>query len=290
MGLINWEEIQKLTMPAATREAMERNTSNQFDNDNSADMYNQVAKIERAYTYNQINAFDTSKNDTVLDIGCGPGRISVLMAQRAKSVTSLDSSEKMLKHCRRNAGEVGVTNLNTILLDWNDAVPGKNVEQHDIVIASRSPGGQDIKKVSSFARKYVVFIGWANAPHIPILVGGLFEGVEGARQFPLMMNTKRDAGYNVTYNMVYDMGYDPNIKIVEDGFSWDYDSKEDAYKDLWKFDKIPGKIPPVFKKNVDKWLTKNDKGGVTFRRETKSYVIWWNPNPNKFWWELNPAK
>lgn len=264
-------------MPPVTRQVMEGTTGNLFDNDQSADMYNQVAKLERSYTYNQINAFDTTKNDTVLDIGCGPGRISVLIAQRAKSVTALDSSQKMLNHCLRNAREAGITNLTPCLLDWKDAVLGKNVEQHDIVIASRSVGGQDIKKASSFARKYVVFIGWANAPNIPMLVGSIFENVEGARKFPLMMKIDRNVGYNVTYNMIYDMGYDPNIKIVEDGFSWDYQSKEEAYKDLWLLDKIPGQIPSIFKSNVDKWLTKNDQGGFTFRLKTRSYVIWWDP-------------
>ena len=55
-----------------------------------------MAAMEREYTFAQLDAFDTSPEDTVLDVGCGPGRISVLMAQRAKSVTAIDSSEKML--------------------------------------------------------------------------------------------------------------------------------------------------------------------------------------------------
>jgi 2-polyprenyl-3-methyl-5-hydroxy-6-metoxy-1,4-benzoquinol methylase len=92
--LINWDELRQLTMPAGTPRQPEGTSVNMFDNDQSANMYNQVAKMEKSYTLNQINAFETSKNDTILDIGCGPGRISVPMAQRAKSVTSLDSSPK----------------------------------------------------------------------------------------------------------------------------------------------------------------------------------------------------
>jgi hypothetical protein len=200
------------------------------------------------------------------------------MAQRAKSVTSVDASEHMLAYCKENAKEAGITNLDARLMNWDDVVLGKDIEQHDIVIASRSPGGQDIRKTCSFARKYVVLIAWANAPNIPTVVGDLYRGIEGMDNFPPMRPADRRLGYNVTYNMIYDMGYDPNINIVTDGFTKDFNTREEAYEDLWQLRQPEIDMPPLFKKNVDKWLTGNENGGVTFRRETRSYVIWWDPN------------
>jgi hypothetical protein len=187
----------------------------------------------------------------------------------------------MLKHCQQNAKEAGVNNLKTLQLDWKDAILGDNVEKHDIVIASRSVGSTDIKKVSSFARKYVVVIAWANAPNIPTVVGDLFIGVEQARLFQPMKMDRR-IGYNLTYNTIYDMGYDPNVRIVVDGFTKDFTSKEEAYLDLWQLSTIPGEIPSIFRENVDKWLSNSKNGSVTFRRETRSFVIWWDPNPERF--------
>ncbi len=272
--LINWEELQKLTMPPRPPAPPEGASGNMWDK--SADMYNRMARMEKSYTLNQINAFDTAKTDTVLDIGCGPGRIAVPMAQRARSVTALDSSEKMLACCKQNAAEAGVTNLDARLLDWKDVELGKDIEQHDIVIACRSPGMEDIAKISSFARKYVVVIAWANAPNIPTIIGDLFKGIDEARKGPPMRMDRR-LGYNVTYNIVYDAGYDPNIRIVKDGFTADFASREDAYKELWQLREVPGAISPLFKRNADQWLTANQDGGVTFRRETRSFVIWWEP-------------
>jgi SAM-dependent methyltransferase len=275
--LINWEELRQITMPPEMSRMAGGEGGNTFDTDQSADMYNQIAKMEKVYTLNQINAFDTAKTDTVLDIGCGPGRITVPMAQRARSVTSIDSSERMLRHCRRNAEEAGLTNVNARLLDWRKAALGENLEQHDIVIASRSVGSQDLKKVSSFARKYVVVIAWANAPNIPTVVGDLYAGVEGVRQFPPMRIDRR-VGYNITYNQIYDAGYDPNVRIVLDGFTKDFASREEAYRDLWRLQSPAEPVPPpLFKQNVDKWLSPSKDGGVTFRRETRSFVIWWEP-------------
>ena len=110
-----------------------------------------------------------------------------------------------------------------------------------------------------------------------MIIGDLFEGVDEAHKFP-PLHIDRRLGYNVNYNIIYDAGYDPNIRIVTDGFTRDYAAKEEAYKDLWQLRETGIDNPTsVFKKNVDKWLTKNKDGGVTFRRETKSYVLWWKP-------------
>jgi SAM-dependent methyltransferase len=270
--IINWEELRRIAMPPGPPRTAGKEQGNMWDK--SADMYNRMAKMEKIYTLNQINAFDTGKNDSVLDIGCGPGRISIPMALRAKSVTAIDSSMKMLACCIKNAQEAGITNLNTLLLDWDKAVPDENLEQHDIVIASRSPGMSDIKKMSNFARKYAVIIAWANAPNIPTIIGDLFKGIEDTRKMP-PMRIERSLGYNVTYNIIYDAGYDPNVRIVTDGFTQDFSSREEAYAELWKLREIPGEIPALFKQNTDSWLTECGKGKVTFKRETRSFVMWW---------------
>ena len=272
--LINWPELLRLS----SHNMMPERKPEEGDIwENAAVMYNKMAAMEREYTFAQLDAFDTSPEDTVLDVGCGPGRISVLMAQRAKSVTAIDSSEKMLNFCRENAEKAGVRNLTARLLDWNNAVLGENLERHDIVIASRSEGMRDIEKLTSFARKYAVMIAWANAPCIPDILGDLFYGTSAWEKKRSPMQRDRRLGYNVFYNMVYDLGYDPNIKIVTDGFTKDYADYEEAYADLCTLGEIRDGEMEIFRNNCNKWLSKNDKGGITFRRETKTFVLWWSP-------------
>lgn len=292
--IINWRELERIMMGGGPPPPKQNHGSdgkqpegrphNGYGGwDHQAEFYNQMAKMEAYYTLNQINCFDTAPADTVLDIGCGPGRITVPMAKRAKKVTSIDSSPAMLEFCKANAREAGLTNVTTKLLDWNEAVLGDNLEQHDIVIASRSVGMEDILKLSSFAKKYVVTIIWSNgAPSIPTISGYLFEDTQdNIGDFPPpspMRKTDRRFGDNIRYNIVYDLGFNPNLNIVTDGFTANYSCREEAYKDLRRLrpSMLENKTP-IFRKNTDRFLTDNPDGSVTYRCETKTAVMWWSP-------------
>jgi len=290
---VNWDEIANLAM-GSRRPSPPRQEGNEGQGgtygawDNQAGMYDQVAKMEAVFTLNQINCFDTSPEDSVLDCGCGPGRITVPMAKRAKSVTALDSSPKMLEICAANAKEAGLTNVTTKLLDFDDIKLGENLERHDIVICSRSAGLNDLVRLSALAKKYVVTVIWAHGyPNIPTTIGKLFEGMEESRSpgAPQSMPvTDRRLGNNLVYNRVYDMGFDPNLRIVDDGFTKTFASREEAYDDLLRLRAIyrSAQKPAedqmrIFRSNVDKYLTVNPDGTVTYLSTTKSIVMWWDP-------------
>ena len=268
--LINWEELRKLGMPADPPPE-----SNSKENmwDNSANMYNQMAAMEREYTRRYLDLLPITKEDSVLDVGCGPGRVAVLTAQRAKRVTAIDSAEKMLAHCKNNAKLAGVENLDARFLDWNQAVLGENLEQHDIAIASRSVGLSDLRKLSSFAKKFAVIMAWANGPSIPELLDRLFAGTSDKPPFRMVHD--RRLSYNVMYNIVYDMGYEPNIRIVPDGFQRLFASKQEAYEELSHLKEMDEDKMPIFEKNVDQFLTET-KDGYWFEMKTRSFVMWWD--------------
>ena len=236
-NLINWEEFQTLNRPPmgpmSKMDAPQRK--------NFADFYNKVAAMEKLHTLNQVNALPLLPSDTLLDMGCGPGRLSVPLAERVKSVTSLDVSEDVLKYCKMNADAAGLTNLTTKQLDFEKAVAGENVEKHDVVICSRSVGLWNLRKLSSFANRITAIVSFANAPAIPHLLANIFNGTtaeNGQRpSLPAHMSDRR-LNYNVLFNIAYDLGYEPNIKVVNDGFTKDYASKEEAYEDIITLGKV----------------------------------------------------
>ncbi|MGM9533913.1 MAG: class I SAM-dependent methyltransferase [Intestinibacter sp.] len=282
-SIINWKELQAIASQRPPQP--EKNTKKPEVNmwDNIATFYNKMNKMEREYTLKQLKYIDISPEDTVLDVCCGAGRLSVPIAKIAKHVTGLDSSKEMLKYFKQNVEEAGLDNVDTIFMDWNDVVPGENVQKHDIVIASRNGAIQDFEKLSALANKYVVVLCWANAPSIPEITGYLFEGT--GLDNKVHFNKDRRLGYNVMFNMLYDLGYDANINVVDDGYTQTYNSREEAYEDLRNLKpEMSDDKMDIFKKNVDKFLTENEDGTVTYLCKTKTYVLGWKPEIQELGW------
>lgn len=272
-GIVNWEALSELTKPKTTAGPMAVDPAKMWGA--AAEMYDKMAQLEQEYTRNQVDAMIIGKEDTVLDVGCGPGRLSVPMAARAKHVTSLDVAPQMLAKCQENAEKAGVKNLTTQLLNWDDVRPGENVDKHDIVVASRTTALADLIRLNALANKYVFILCWTKSPSLKEVHDALFYGVDD--QFRPMPPMNRMLGYNVNFNLLYDMGVNPSVKVVTDGFHKDYANREAAYDDLRTLHPVPADKEAVFRGNVDKWLTELPDGGVSFRRETESYVMWWKP-------------
>lgn len=61
------------------------------------------------------------------------------------------------------------------------------------------------------------------------------------------------------------------------GFVKDFESREAAYEELKMLGEVPPEKGDIFRRNVDPWLTENQEGSMTFRRETKTFIVWWEP-------------
>ncbi|HHV35817.1 MAG TPA: methyltransferase domain-containing protein [Syntrophomonadaceae bacterium] len=271
-GLVNWVEIQKRVMRMPV---MAEKDPGEFWG-KSAFMYDKMSKLETDYTSNQLDTIILDAADSVLDVGCGPGRLAVPIAKRVARVTAIDASEEMLRYCKKNAQEQGLTNITTKVLDWKKAVVGKDIEKHDIVIASRSVGLSDLVKLNSAANKYVFVLSFAQSPSLKEVQMSFFEGISEEKLPDVRMN--RMFGYNILFNILYDLGIDPNLRVVKDGFTRDYVSRQEAYDDLRQLGEVKKEQEPIFRKNIDKYLIEQPDGGVKFLRETKTYIMWWEPH------------
>lgn len=232
-----------------------------------------MAKLEEEYTEKQIETLILSPEDTVLDVGCGPGRLTVPIAKRVAGVTALDASPKMLEYCLKNVERAGLENVVGKQLDWTEAEPGKDIGKHDVVVASRSVGLGDILKLNGLAKKYAFIMSFAQSPSLREVQLDLFREMKNDGEKDRI---NRMFGYNIKFNMLYDLGIDPNVRIVTDGFTENYSSYDEAYDDLRTLAEGPVD-EDLFQNNVNKFMTENPDGGLTFRRETKTYIMWWEP-------------
>ncbi|QLH74545.1 MAG: class I SAM-dependent methyltransferase [Methanomassiliicoccales archaeon] len=79
--------------------------------------------------------------DIVLDVGCGPGTYTIPLAAKARQVVGLDNSTGMIQELESRAKRKGLSNVRTILRDWNDPTPLP--QQYDLVISGQSPAIKD---------------------------------------------------------------------------------------------------------------------------------------------------
>ena len=77
------------------------------------------------------------ENDTVLDVGCGEGSVTVPLAKRVKKVIGIDSSPKMLEYLEKRATENNIDNIETILKPIEE-ITYEEIGDVDVVVCSRS--------------------------------------------------------------------------------------------------------------------------------------------------------
>jgi len=270
-GLVNWELLHR------NRFATQGDPKTSGINWNTiTEMYDGMAKLEKAFTQKQVEAMTITKDDTVVDIGCGPGRLTVPMAKKAKSVTCVDAYEKMLERCMLNAKNEGLENVKPLFQSWLDEDAVEKIGKHDIAIASRSVGMFDLIKLNQLATKYVFVMSFANAPSLREIQLDFLEGISDIPS-PKPRPDARMFDYNITFNMIYDMGANPSVVVLDDGFERFYTSKEEAYEDLRFLGTILPEHEERYRANVDRYLDVLDDGRVHLLRKTKTYVMWWKP-------------
>jgi SAM-dependent methyltransferase len=227
------------------------------------------------YISKMLARIETSPEDTVLDIGCGPGTLAIPLAKRVKSVTGLDISTEMLKYLKENADKSGLSNINYINCSWDDAIVGKDVEPHDIVVASRSLGPMDLKesmlKLASTAKKAVYFT--LPVVHLPF-DWEVYQAIG--------RNERKHPSYIYVFNTLYQMGINANLEILNSRIRVKFSSIEEAMDDLqWRTTPFTDAEKEKLKKYLEGKFAEQ-KDAPLFRHEgfSKWALIWWKVPEN----------
>lgn len=280
-----------------------------------ADMYNEIAFSELDDSRMYLDAIGVREGDTVIDVCCGPGRMSVLAAERGARVVGLDSSEGMLAHARANAEAMGVAERCEFrLMDWDHVLPGQNLQVADVVMASRCGAIMQVEKLSALAKRTVGVQIFANAPSIPALLDVLFSGCgdEGGRRGPTGSGgpgglggpgmspggpggpgpaglggfgpgrprpdgpEAKEAIYLKIAQRAFEAGYDPNVRVFPERFRKKFANADEAV--AWVAALSPERAEGNMERlalNVVPFLTEAD-AGVEFCIATKAAIVWWD--------------
>jgi SAM-dependent methyltransferase len=222
------------------------------------------------YISKMLDRIEVKPDCTVLDIGCGPGTLTIPLAQKAKSVTGLDISPEMLKRLKINAEKIGLNNIYYLNESWQDAFTGGQLGKYDIVVASRSMMSGNMEMALSTVIRITGQAAYLTFPvvHLPLD----FEVYQAIGR-----GNKKHPPYIYILNLLYQKGVKANCEILYSKVKVQFPTIEEAIADMqWRTDPFT----PDEQKKVRSYLTEifaGQKDAATLTHEGKSQwaLIWW---------------
>ena len=208
---------------------------------------------------------------SILDVGCGPGTLTLPLSPMVRRVTGLDFSGKMLEILEQKAKKNKLKNITTCHGSWDDDWQGLQIPPHDVVIASRSLAVRDLQaaliKLSAHAREKVVITDRVkHGPFDPDAFAAIGR--------PL--NTGPD--YIYTVNLLYQMGCLPTVEYIHLEETLEYDSLAEALSGYtWMFRNLTENEGKLLKKYVASITTIAENGTVSVHRRHVpiwAYISW----------------
>jgi len=228
------------------------------------------------YPEKLINKIILEESDTVLDLGCGEGTITIPLAKKASNLTAVDLSENMLNQIIEKADKNSLNNINTLKMDLGE-VNVNNIGHYDIVIASRSVNSiysarKFLKNINEIANKYVfiTLYGPENKKYEKVIAELLNKDY---RNYP---------HYSYIFNLLVNMGISPNAENLYCESLIEYESVEDALDRIgWRLGGLNHEENSKLKKHLKEILVVNEREKLENPLDKAEWIlIWWKKDFN----------
>jgi len=125
-----------------------------------------------------------ARNQTLIDVGAGGGRLALPLALQCRQVTAVEPSESMASVLLEQAREHGIENVSLVQARWEES----QVERGDIVLCAHviytvTEIEQFVRKLEAHARERVIVILYDAAPQSQTYL--LWKQVHGVERLPL---------------------------------------------------------------------------------------------------------
>jgi precorrin-6B methylase 2 len=213
---------------------------------------------------------------SLLDIGCGPGTLTIPLARKIKTVEALDISSEMIKHLKTNAENAGLNNIRYINSSWQDAFNQKKLDHYDVIVASRSLMSGNMKEAISNINDIMRQAVYLTLPviHLPF---------DWEVYKAIGRNGKKHAPYVYFYNLLYQMGILANIEILRSRVKVQFSNIETAIEDLrWRTEPFtPEELVKLKSFLNSKFVEKNGSKEIIHEGYSKWALIWWKKEDQK---------
>ncbi|WP_439328338.1 class I SAM-dependent methyltransferase [Lonepinella sp. BR2357] len=201
---INFAELYQNHIQLATREPKQPQ-----DWDRKAEqMQGSQFDLNNRYVQDFLSRMDLDGVNSLLDVGCGGGAISLACSPYVKQVYGLDFSQGMLNLLQQRCQQLDIHNVSPILRSWED--DWADVPECDVCVSSRSSMVNDLQaaldKLNAKAKKAVYMTMTVDKDFIDRDVLRFIhrDGVG----FP---------NYIYAVNMLYQQGYQVKVDFLDSG-------------------------------------------------------------------------
>jgi len=182
-----------------------------------------------------IEDLNVSPTSRILDIGSGPGIISIPLAERVSHLTAVDPSPGMIAVLKEKMVEQGVSNIQCLQKYWEEIDPAADLEPpYDIIIASLSLDMMDIRPAIEKMNQVctgAVYLHWfAGEPTWETHTRNLLPLLHKTPYSPLPKS-------DILFNVLYQMGIYPHISKSIYTHTETFNNSEEAlahYKDYYR--------------------------------------------------------
>ena len=217
------------------------------------------------------------ENDTVLDVGCGEGSITIPIAKKVKKVIGIDSSPKMLEFLKKRAEDNEIFNIESILMPIED-ISYSEIGDVDVVICSRSLNGiipidKVLTELNKIANKYVFIT----------IFGPENKKIEKDFDREVNIKTEDFPNYNYFFNILFNMGIYANIERFDLNNYREYNSIEEAMDNgKFRLDLYSGEEKKLLKEYLKRILSFDSATKKYYNTKDKAdwILIWWKKNEN----------
>ena len=260
---VNWVQFRQ--------KALEQKKDKNKDWDKAAPNFHKKAKKDDYHDL-LFSKLILNENDSLLDLGCGEGSITLPITKQVRKVTGVDSSTKMLELLNQRAQEQNIENVDTILKSLED-ITYEEIGDYDVVLASRSLNGiipieETLKTINKIANKYVFIT----------LFGPENWKIEKEFNEYIKKESKQFPGYNYLFNILYNMGIYANIERLAIKAYREYDSIEEAMDNgKFRLDLLNNDEKTQLRKYLNEILKKDPETGKLYNEKDKAdwILIWW---------------
>ncbi len=149
----------------------------------------------------------TDAAGTAIDVGAGTGRFALALAAGVRHVTAVDPSAGMLAILRRDAKQMGVTNVTTVQGTWEEAATQvADVVFSAFVLTLVPDARRFVSKLDAAARDRVLLYLGAYCPDA--VLDPLWRHFHGAPRTP-------GPSYLDALAVLHELGIAPQVKVVE---------------------------------------------------------------------------